>query len=134
MVVHLYHEFNSNVNSKKMKQLCMSLVQCETEEELIDILQKKQLWDEHNWKLFGDDENNFSIIGNQQSKPESALVEKLVNSVDAMLMGECLSRGIVADSNDAPPTNKDALSTFFYTILTFFESKTILTVDCTLPP
>jgi len=102
------------------KDLCLVLVQCETEEEVIEILRREKYWDEtDNWKFFGGDENNYSIIGNQQSKPESAIVEKIINSVDAMLMGECLSKGIKPDSEMAPQSIKDALSDYFQ----IFEGK-----------
>jgi|JI10StandDraft_1071094.scaffolds.fasta_scaffold15990_1 hypothetical protein len=97
-----------------LKDLCLALVQCETEEEVIEILKREKYWDNpENWQLFGGDENNYSIIGNQQSKPESAIVEKIINSVDAMLMGECLSKGIKPDSDEAPQSIKDALSNYF---------------------
>ena len=35
------------------------------------------------WIPFGGIENNFSQIGNQQADPTPALVEKLINSIDA---------------------------------------------------
>lgn len=98
----------------QLKDLCLSLVQCETEEEVIEILKKEKYWDRaENWQLFGGDENNYSIIGNQQSKPESAIVEKIINSVDAMLMAECFKRDIKPDSNEAPQSIKDALNEYF---------------------
>ncbi|MBM3455057.1 MAG: hypothetical protein FJX80_07910 [Bacteroidetes bacterium] len=98
----------------QLKDLCLTLVQCETEEEVIEILKREKYWDRpENWQLFGGDENNYSIIGNQQSKPESAIVEKIINSVDAMLMGECLSKDIKPDSEIAPQSIKDALSDYF---------------------
>jgi len=97
------------------KELCLKLIQCESEEEVIEILKKENYWDNpENWKLFGDDENNYSIIGNQQSKPESAIVEKIINSVDAILMGECLKRNIQPDNIDKAPKNiKKALEEYF---------------------
>ncbi|MFN8310886.1 MAG: hypothetical protein U0T73_13070 [Chitinophagales bacterium] len=98
----------------QLKDLCLALVQCETEEEVIEILKREKYWDRsENWQLFGGDENNYSIIGNQQSKPESAIVEKIINSVDAMLMGECLSKDVKPDSETAPQSIKDALSDYF---------------------
>ena len=73
-----------------LKKLCEELICCDSEEEAISTLTMHGLWEEESyWKTFGDLENNFSIIGNQQAKPESALVEKIVNSIDAMLMREC---------------------------------------------
>src|SRR5689334_11008287 len=98
----------------QLKDLCLSLVKCESEEDVIEILKKEKYWDNpDNWMYFGGDENNYSIIGNQQSKPESAIVEKIINSVDAMLMAECMKRGIKPDSSEAPQSIKDALINFF---------------------
>ena len=98
----------------QLKDLCIALANCEAEEEVIEILKREKYWDNpENWYFFGDDENNYSIIGNQQSKPESAIVEKIINSVDAMLMGECMKRGVKTDSPEAPRSIKDALVTLF---------------------
>lgn len=102
------------------KNLCLSLVKAESEEEVIQILKKSKLWDDlDNWKFFGGDENNFSVIGNQQSKPESAIVEKFINSVDAVLMGECLSKNINPESTKAPKSISHALDEYF----NIFEGK-----------
>jgi len=107
---------------KNLKDLCIALAKSESEKEVIDILKKWGYWDNPTaWRYYGDNENNFAVIGNQQSAPDSALVEKIVNSVDAVLMRECLRRGIDPESNDAPPTIEDALDKFFgikYGILT----------------
>ena len=96
------------------KEMCLSLVQSETEEAVIQKLQDNGYWDQpSHWKYFGGDENNYSVIGNQQSRPESAIVEKLINSVDASLMRECLLRGIHPESKQAPPSINAALVKFF---------------------
>jgi uncharacterized protein YpmB len=98
----------------QLKDLCLALVHCESEDEVIDILKKEGYWDSlDNWQLFGGDENNYSIIGNQQNKPESAIVEKIINFVDAMLMAECLHQGINPESAEAPQSIKDALVKYF---------------------
>ena len=99
---------------ENLKDLCIALAQSESEREVIDILKKWGYWDNPTaWRYYGDNENNFAVIGNQQSAPDSALVEKIINSVDAVLMRECLRRGIDPESNDAPPTIEDALEVFF---------------------
>jgi hypothetical protein len=98
----------------QLKDLCLALVKCETEQEVIDILKAEKYWDRsENWQLFGADENNYSIIGNQQSKPESAIVEKIINSVDAMLMGECFTRDIKPEASEAPQSIREALIEYF---------------------
>lgn len=95
-------------------KLALSLLRCETEQEVIEALQDARLWDRPEaWRLYGDRDGNYATIGNQQSRPEAALVEKIVNSVDARLMNECLTRAIDPTSSSAPPTIRHAVSMFF---------------------
>ena len=97
------------------KQLCLDLLRADTEEQVIRILQSQGCWDDPSqWRLFGDRNDNFTTIGNQSRNPEAALVEKLVNSVDAVLMGECLSAGIRPNSPDAPRSIAEAVAQFFF--------------------
>ena len=94
--------------------LCNTLLLCDSEEAVITALKDADLWNnESNWEPFGGLENNFSIIGNQQSKPEAALVEKIINSIDAMLMRECLRARIKPDSDNAPSDMFAASEDFF---------------------
>jgi hypothetical protein len=97
-----------------MLNLCQSLIEAVSEEEVIQILMKEGYWeDQRHWNFYGDNENNFSVIGNQQSLPESAIVEKIINSVDAVLMRECLKRKIAPESQEAPRNIVEALERFF---------------------
>lgn len=99
---------------KGLKTLCIELAKAETEEEVINLLKNEGFWDNPNaWRYYGDNENNFATVGNQQSAPDSALVEKIINSVDAVLIRECLRGGINPESEDAPPSIEDALEKFF---------------------
>jgi hypothetical protein len=95
-------------------KLCMSLMKADTEDAVIDLLKGAGLWDEGvAWRFFGDQENNFSTIGNQQSRSDAALIEKLVNSVDARLMNECMVRGVDPESGRAPKSIREAVAEFF---------------------
>ena len=97
------------------RQLCMDLFHADTEEQVINILDQHGYWDNPNtWRPFGNRPDNFSTIGNQSSNADVALVEKLVNSVDAVLMGECASEGIPPNSTDAPGNISEAVAQFFY--------------------
>ena len=96
------------------KQLALALVNCESEREIITLLKSEGLWDNPaHWRAFGDNDNNWSTIGNQQSDADAALVEKIVNSVDALLMKECMVRGIEPTSPQAPRSIAEALESFF---------------------
>ena len=97
------------------QQFCIDLLQADTEDQVIGLLEERGYWDKPDaWRPFGDREDNFSTIGNQSSNADGALVEKLVNSVDAVLMGECWSAGIPPNSPEAPRSIAEAVSQFFY--------------------
>ena len=96
------------------KEFCLSLLQSETEEEVIDALKKYGYWEDRSaWKPYGDMPNNRSIVGNQQSSSVAALVEKIVNSIDAILMAECYRKGIDPKSPQAPKSMREAAEIYF---------------------
>jgi hypothetical protein len=98
----------------KEEKLAIDLVKADTEEDVIEILKNVGYWDDPKaWRLFGDREGNFATIGNQQSRPEAALTEKVINSIDARLMNECLVRGIDPTSPNAPKSIREAVAVFF---------------------
>jgi len=102
------------VGNDEYLRLCLSLMNADSEAEVIDILTKANLWDEPDaWRYYGDYENNYNTIGNQQGKPDAALVEKLVNSIDARLLLDCLARGIDPESPLAPQSIREAVALFF---------------------
>lgn len=95
-------------------QLCNSLLKADSEYQVVSILKEHHYWDDNSkWRTFDDNENNFSTIGAQQADPVAALVEKLVNSIDAVLLRECRLRSIDPESNRAPQTMEDALEEYF---------------------
>lgn len=98
----------------QIRDLCVALLHAETEDEVIGLLKTAGYWDRPAlWRHYGDLENNWGQGGNQQSLAEAALVEKIVNSVDARLIKECLERGIDPKGPDAPKTIREAVSRFF---------------------
>ena len=97
-----------------VKDICIDLIKSDSENEVIEILESCDYWNDSTvWRYYGDYENNYNVIGNQQSRPDSALVEKLVNSVDARLMNECLVRGIDPEGPEAPANIRQAVAQFF---------------------
>jgi len=102
------------MTNNEIKQMCLSLLYAEEEKEVIGILRDKGYWDKQEyWRYYGDKEDNFSTIGNQQSRPEAALVEKVVNSVDAILMNECWLSGISPEDDKGPKSIHEAVALFF---------------------
>jgi hypothetical protein len=101
-------------NSQETKALCEALLYAETEDHVRNILVQQRLWKDLSlWRPYGDTSMNRSIVGNQQSSPTAAMVEKLVNSLDAVLTGECLRQGIDPRSTEAPRTMQEAVGCFF---------------------
>ena len=103
----------SAIKADRNHRLAMDLVQAESQSEVVDILEKAGVWhDASRWRLYGDMENNYSTVGNQQDSADQALVEKLMNSSDAILLKECYRAGLDPKSKEAPQTIKDALTMF----------------------
>jgi hypothetical protein len=96
------------------RALALSLLKADSEDEVIKLLKDAGYWDDPTaWRLLGDKDSNYSIVGNQQARPEAALVEKIINSVDARLMNECLMRGVDPESKNAPRSIPHAISVLF---------------------
>jgi len=96
------------------QQLCLNIAYSDSESEVIGLLEDAGYWnDTSSWRYYGDNENNFATIGNQQSRPDAAIVEKIVNSVDAVLMMECQRRGYNPTGEMAPQSITGALEEYF---------------------
>lgn len=86
-----------------MKKLFHELFSAPNEEAIDSILGANPiLHNPTNWHPYGANESNFSVVENQQANPVAALVEKLTNSIDAMLMKKCYEQGIDPRSHQAP--------------------------------
>ena len=96
------------------RELALSLASAETEKEVMQILEKAKLWGDCGaWKEVDESNGNWSTIGNQQSTPDAALVEKIINSVDAVFMRECLKRGVNPEGKEAPKSIAEAQRDYF---------------------
>jgi hypothetical protein len=96
--------------------LCMQLVKADSEAKVIAILKRAGYWDDLTaWTDYGYNENNWSIIGNQQGQADAALVEKLVNASDSVLMDRCQREGLdpAGGKRKVPKSIKEALARYF---------------------
>lgn len=104
----------NSTENETHKKLCLDLLHADSEDKVIEILKSCNLWGNENcWRYYGDDDNNFKTIGSQQARPEAALVEKLINAVDARLMDACLQSKIKPDDKEAPQSIKEARKRFY---------------------
>lgn len=92
-----------------MNNLFASLYQAESETAITSLLN----YSKYEWSPLGGSENNFGVIENQQASPIAALIEKLTNSIDAILMKKCLKAGIDPKSTLAPQSMHQAIENFF---------------------
>ena len=84
-----------------------------TEEEVSSVLQGLNGHSGVSWKPYGNNESNFGVMEAQQASPVPALVEKLTNSIDAILMKRCYEEGIDPKSKIAPNSVEEAVRQFF---------------------
>jgi len=91
------------------------LLKAESETEVDEILTSYGFMndDPNLWSPFGGFEMNLNQINNQQSDATAALVEKLINSIDAVLMAECYNQGIDPKGSGAPRTMSQAVEQLF---------------------
>ena len=105
------------LTDEQNKKLCLTLLHADTEDEVVKILKQHKLWDfkdTENWRLLGDSPANWSVAGNQQAKPVPSLVEKVVNSIDAVLISKCKENGIDPKSTESAPENMFAAVEKFF--------------------
>ena len=93
------------------RQLLEDLLEAQAENEVHACLDRAELLDDENWRPYGDIENNGGSFLNQQASPRGALVEKIVNSIDAMLTAKAYESGDLPDS--PPKTMFEATERYF---------------------
>lgn len=100
--------------SLSAEELFNQLYFAKDEEEVQVIAENNPtIFDDSNWKPLGGNLSNYGVVKNQQSSPIAALIEKLTNSIDAILTKKCWQSGLEPSSPDAPKSMEEALSTFF---------------------
>lgn len=97
-----------------LQKLFGELYSAQTEAELDAVLARyPELHAPENWRPYGQNESNYGVVENQQASPIPALVEKLINAIDAILMRRCLEEGIDPRSAAAPRSMEEAIQRFF---------------------
>src|SRR5262249_31479644 len=73
------------------KELLKRLLNADTEDEVVKILTEAGYWNDPKvWRFYGDKPRNWATVGNQQSWPDHALVEKLTNAIDTKLIAAAI--------------------------------------------
>ena len=98
------------------EKLLLKLLNLDSEDEVLEELKLTGIWEDQScWKTLGgnDFENNAGIVQNQQALQSAALTEKLINSVDAVLMRAAGEREIDPRGESAPISMAKAAEVFF---------------------
>ena len=96
------------------KSLFEELFFAPTEDKVREIIDEhSEMFRDEHWHPLGGDENFFGIVRGQQSNPIAAIVEKVTNSIDAILMKKCHEAGIDPKAPEAPRNMEEARQTFF---------------------
>lgn len=102
------------MNDIELKRLCLKLVKAESEDAVFNIIKSNPiLKNDTNWKKYGDVENNIGTVTGQSIKSVPSLVEKITNSIDAILIKACRSSGLDPESPECPDTIEEAVNRFF---------------------
>ena len=97
-----------------LRTLFFNLYRCRVEKEVEELLKYYSLLDSpENWDYYGGTDSNFSVVENQQSGPVPALIEKVTNGIDAILMRRCIENGIDPRSPHAPRSIMEAVEKVF---------------------
>jgi hypothetical protein len=96
------------------RDLCVQLLHADSEAEVIALLRRAGYWDEPAcWRFYGDRSKNWGTVGNQQSRAEQALIEKVMNSIDTKLIAAARMRGLALTGPDAPQSVSEACEMLF---------------------
>ncbi len=98
----------------QFEELFLKLFFAPTEDSVEKIISEyPDVFEQENWFPYGDNENYFGVIENQQASPIPALVEKITNSIDAVLMKKCLELGVDPKGELAPKSMEEAINKFY---------------------
>ena len=94
-----------------MLDIATQILNAQSEDDVEKIL-KNDFFKKGSWKPLGATSGNYGIVENQQAHPVAALVEKITNAIDAILLKECKLRKIDPMGKKAPQSMHEAVNEF----------------------
>tara|TARA_B100000378_G_scaffold269307_1_gene257239 strand:- start:13538 stop:16036 length:2499 start_codon:yes stop_codon:yes gene_type:complete len=106
-----YREMEQEISHQ---ELFFLLYEAKDEEDVLHIIENHPtIFEDNNWKPLDGNPSNYGIVKNQQSNPIAALIEKVTNSIDALLTKKCYELGISPKSKESPQSMKEAIQKFY---------------------
>ncbi len=106
---------------KLNKDVLQKLIKATTQEEVTDLISSHPFFKSCKWVPYGDQENNAGTIKAQSPDPVGALVEKITNGIDALLIRMCWDNKVDPASPFAPQSQNEAVIKFFGDSVANFE-------------
>ena len=103
---------DSTTLPRRPEDLLKRLLEAQTEQQVHLCLSDAGLLDDGCWRPYGGRSNNSGSFLNQQASARGALVEKVINSIDAVLMARAFERGDIP-SGRAPASMFEAAARYF---------------------
>lgn len=97
---------------KLNKEILLKLIEATTQEEVTHLIATHQFFQNCKWVPYGNQANNAGTIKAQAPDPVGALVEKVTNGIDALLIRLCWDNKIDPTSSVAPQSQYEAIKKF----------------------
>lgn len=106
------------MNYQENKEILFALLEAKTEDVVTKLIETHPFFKKCSWFRYGDDGsrpdfNNIGFIKAQAPEPVGALVEKITNGLDAVLIRKCLENKVPISGNGAPQTMSEAITRFY---------------------
>lgn len=98
---------------KQNKEILLKLIKATSQEEVTHLINNHVFFKKATWYPYGGQPNNAGTIKAQSADPVGALVEKITNGIDALLIRMCWDKGIDPASESAPQNQNEAIQKFF---------------------
>lgn len=96
------------------RNLLLKILACDTADKLRLLIETDSYFNQVKWLPYGGVSNNSGVITGQMKEPENSLIEKITNSIDAILMRKCQESGIdPKDQSKAPKDMEEAIKLYF---------------------
>ena len=106
---------------KLNKEILSKLLKATTQEEVTELINTHPFFRNAKWVPYGNQENNAGTIKAQSPDPIGALVEKVTNGIDSLLIRMCWDNKIDPTSLGAPRSQREAIRKFFGEKIAKFE-------------
>lgn len=102
------------MNDNFSKTLLLKLLKCDTADKVRELVETDGYFTGVKWLPYGGISNNSGQINGQMKESENSLIEKITNSIDAILMKKCQEEKIdLKDQTKAPKDMEDAVQRYF---------------------